>query len=358
MPQIKCDSQTVTSESLINYCSRLLIAHGLSERDAENVAESLVESNLRGIDSHGVARLPHYLSRIESGSIKAQPRMVFEKLGASVGQLDGGHGLGQLVMSRATDEVIDLARESGAGWVSISNSSHCGALAHYGLRIAEEGMIGFVFTHVDPMVLAYGAKEAFCGTNPICITAPGKNDRSLCLDMATSVVPWNTIANAAMEGIQIPEDWAVDESGMPTTDAKSVAAIHAFGGHKGSGLGLMIDILCSMLSGAPFGPHIPKMYGDMKETRRLGGLVGAIRIENFTPLDTFRNRISDLVEEWGNLPSSSPSTQVFYPGEPEKICRKKRLAHGIPVGLSLLDIFRDFAAKHELEQHLPSEIKR
>ena len=172
MPQVRFDNIKVFPGHLEQFCSQLLLAAGLCEEEARIVAESLVEANLRGVDSHGVARLPHYLSRIEHGSIKPQPKLCFEKLGDSVGRVEGDQGLGQIVTNRATTEAIRLARGAGSGWVSISNSSHCGALAYYGLKIADAGMIGFVFTHVDPMVLPFGAKAAFCGTNPICITAP------------------------------------------------------------------------------------------------------------------------------------------------------------------------------------------
>ena len=170
--------------------------------------------------------------------------------------------------------------QAGSAWVAVANSSHCGALAYYGLRIAEAGMIGLVFSHVDTMVLPHGSKEPFCGTNPLCITAPCAaaapvigRPGALCLDMATSKVPWNTVANAATEGVPIEADWAVDADGNGTTDAGAVASLHPFGAYKGSGLGLLIDVLSAMLSDSPFGPDIPKMYGDLSRapaTRRTG----------------------------------------------------------------------------------------
>jgi ureidoglycolate dehydrogenase (NAD+) len=355
MAQIECESKPVKSVRLQAFCSGLLVAAGLSGEDAEIVADSLVESNLRGIDSHGVARLPHYLNRIAHGSIRPRPEMRFERLGAAVGRLDGGQGPGQLVMHRATHEAMTLAEEAGAGWVGVSNSSHCGALAYYGLEMARAGMIGFVFTHVDPMVLPYGSRKPFCGTNPICLAVPANDGRMLCLDMATSVVPWNTVANAAMEGVPIPQGWAVDKNGQDTTDAKQVSALHPFGGYKGSGLGLMIDVLCSMLVSAPFGPNIPKMYGDPAQPRQLGGLVGAIRIENFGPLAAFHEKVGSLMERWAALPPSEPGGKVLYPGEPEMLCREKRLRDGIPLGLELLKQFSELSSRYKLNQELTYE---
>ena len=355
MPQVCFDNIKVAPNHLKHFCCQLLNAAGLNEREAQIVAESLVDANLRGVDSHGVARLPHYLNRIEHGSIKARPKLRFEKLGESVGRVLGDQGLGQIVMDRATTEAIQLAKKAGSGWVSIANSSHCGALAYYGLKIADAGMIGFVFTHVDPMVLPFGAKTAFCGTNPICITAPRSSagagelaTGALCLDMATSKVPWNTVANAAMEGVPIEPGWAVDSEGNETTDAQKVASLYPVGKYKGSGLGLLIDVLCSMLSNSPFGPNIPKMYGDPSEARMLGGFVGAIDIESFVALETFHSRVAEMILTWCGLPSVESDGFVLYPGQPELLEKEKRLKQGVPIGLSLLEKLKQLAAKYHL----------
>jgi ureidoglycolate dehydrogenase (NAD+) len=237
--------------------------------------------------------------------------------------------------------------------VAVRRSSHCGALALYGLEIADAGMIGLVFTHVDPMVLPFGASRPFCGTNPICITAPraasGAGDvatGALCLDMATSKVPWNTVANAAMEGVPIERGWAVDAAGNDTIDAAAVASLYPVGEYKGSGLGLMIDVLCSMLGDSPYGPDIPKMYGDLAEPRQLGGLVGAIDIGRFTPLPQFHRRVSAMAERWCSLPAAEPGGRVLFPGQPELIEQEKRLREGIPVGRQLLQEFGDLASRY------------
>jgi ureidoglycolate dehydrogenase (NAD+) len=375
MSQIECQSRRIDHDTLRTFCAGLLKAAGLIQADAELVAAMLVATNLRGIDSHGVARLPHYLRRIQHGSIQARPNMTLERLAPAAARLDGGDGLGHLVMHRAASAAIDLARESGAGWVSVRNSTHCGALALYGLQIADAGMIGMVFTHVDPMVLPFGSKQGFCGTNPLCITAPmvktgagtatlgsfgnatsqdiaepvpvfapnaddGLDAGALCLDMATSKVPWNTVANAAMEGVPIQQGWAVDAAGRDTTRAEDVVSLYPVGEYKGSGLGLMIDVLCAMLGDSPYGPDIPKMYGDLDQKRHLGGLVGAIDIARFVPLERFTERVAELFRRWCALPPVQPGGQVLYPGQPELLTRRQRLREGIPVGLNLL---------HELE---------
>lgn len=357
MAQIVSESILVRHEPLRVFVRQCLEHSGLSQADAMLVADSLVESNLRGIDSHGTARLPHYLNRIHHGSINPRPNLVYSKLGAATGRLDADHGLGQIAMARATGEAITLARESGAGWVAVENSSHCGALAYYGHQIARAGMVGVLFTHSDSMVVPHAARHAFCGTNPLCIIVPGNDaETTLCLDMATSVVPWNTITNAAMEDVEIPGDWAVDAEGNPTTNPKEVRAVRPFGGYKGSDLGLMIDILCSFLIGTPSGPDIAPMYGDPTRQRLLGGLVGAIDIRRFRDVSAFGAAVSALAKRWNAQPVANPAEPVLFPGQPELQTRARRLAGGIPLGVNLVEIFHTIAKEksipwtlHELE---------
>lgn len=277
-------------------------------------------------------------------------------LSDSCARVHGDNGLGQIVMQRATVEAIALASRSGAGWVSVAGSSHCGALAYFGLQIADAGMIGWVFSHVDSMVLPFGARSPFCGTNPVCITAPREAagagrlpSGALCLDMATSKVPWNTIANAALEHVPIESGWAVDAEGRDTTDAHRVSALYPFGGYKGSGLGLMIDVLCATLSDAPIGPDIPAMYGDLAEPRQLGGLVGAIDVGRFVPLERFHRRVADLIQRWTALPPSEPGGRVLFPGQPELEHRERRLREGIPLGKHLLAELAELAHRHGID---------
>jgi ureidoglycolate dehydrogenase (NAD+) len=349
VPQIQARSIRLNHLHLNQFGSGLLRAAGLQKPAALLVSDSLVESNLRGIDSHGIARLPHYLARIRAGSIEARPKIDVRQLAPATSVVDGGNGLGQLVMWQAADEAVRLAGQAGAGWAVVRNSSHCGALSYYGLRIADAGMIGLVFTHVDSLVVPHGSSESFCGTNPICITAPGADGKALCLDMATSITPWNTVRNAATEGVSIPAGWAIDAAGRETTDPNQAAAVHPFGQHKGSGLGVVIDVLCAMLSESPYGPDIPRMYGDLSQRRALGGLVGAIDVSRFIPVDAFRQRVAQMMGCVGSLTPSHPDGRVLYPGEPEMICREERLANGIPVGLGVIDELNRCAKQYEQE---------
>ena len=226
MTRISHATINVPAQQLLQLTADILRHRGVPLADADYVAWHLVETNLRGTDSHGIARLPHYVRRLDKGSICARPEITFAPRSASTGLLEGGHGLGHVVMKRAVEEAEEMARKAGAGWVAVANSSHCGALAPLGLQLAERGYIGLVFSHVDPMVLPHGAREPFCGTNPICLTAPGDEETTLCLDMATSIVPWNVVANAQQEGVALQEGWAVDGRGNDTTDPHEVQALY------------------------------------------------------------------------------------------------------------------------------------
>jgi ureidoglycolate dehydrogenase (NAD+) len=346
MSRIQHDAVSVDAADLRALTREVLIANDVPAADADAVARHLVETNLRGTDSHGVARLPHYVRRLQAGSIRARPTITFEQRAPSLGTVDGGDGLGHLVMARATDEAARLAETTGSGWVAVQNSSHCGAIAPFGLELARRGCIGFVFTHVDPMVLPHGGREPFCGTNPICIAAPAADGRSLCLDMATSIVPWNLVANAAQEGATIPAGWGVDATGAETTDPRAVKALYPVGQHKGAGLGIMIDVLCSMLVGAPFGPNIPAMYGDLTVRRQLGGLVGAIAIPPFTDRQAFEARAMAMITTLRAINPVSGVDRVRYPGEPEEETRRMRELNGIPVGVRTLEELNALAIAH------------
>jgi ureidoglycolate dehydrogenase (NAD+) len=352
MVQVQTPTLIVHHKQLLALTTQVLVAHGLSDTDAQWVAQSLVQANLRGIDSHGVARLPHYIKRLENKSISANPEMRFTPKGTSIGIVDGDHGLGQLVMRKASNHAIDLAREHGIGAVTVCNSSHCGALASYGLHIASENMIGLVMTHSDSMVAPYAATQAFCGTNPICITVPGLEDQHLCLDMATSCVPWNTVMNARIEGVSIPEHWALDANGKTTCDPNEVAALLPMAEFKGSGLGLMIDVLCALLSKSPIGNEIPKMYGEMAKKRLLGGMVIAMDIQQFVPVTWFKNRVSEVQTSWNQSPRQDPHVPVQWPGQPELLMCQQRLTEGIPLGCGTVEALNVLAHACLIEQRL------
>jgi ureidoglycolate dehydrogenase (NAD+) len=327
----------IPAEKLCPWATRQLQDCGVPEPDARLVAESLVQTSLWGIDSHGIARLAHYLRRLRAGSIEPAPKMQFLRTGPCTGQLDGAHGLGIVVCHRAMDEAIALAKENGVGIVGCSHSTHCGAIGLYGRHAAREGLVGIAFTHSDAFVAPHDGKFAFVGTNPICITAPCASREPVCVDTATSAIPINKVMNARREGQPLPAGIALDRDGCPTTDPTAVAALLPMAAHKGYALAFLIDLLCGPLNGMPFGPHIPPMYGDMTARRYLGSLMMAIDPNRFAGGPTFAQAVADMSAEARRQPPASPDVEVLVPGDPELSAERIRKVQGIPLDPTLLD---------------------
>ena len=308
-----------------------LEARGVPRADAKLVANSLVQTSLWGIDSHGIARLPHYLRRLQAGSIEAKPVMRFSATGSCTGTLDGGHGLGILVCHRAMEEAIQMAESHGVGVVGCRHSTHCGAIGLYGRQAAGKGLIGIAFTHSDAFVVPHGGKIAFLGTNPICIAVPSDEGPPVCLDMSTAATTMNRIMNARREGKPLPAGVALDKSGQPTTDAQTVAALLPMAEHKGYALAFLIDILCGPLNGMPFGPRIPVMYGDLSARRNLGSLMIALDPRRFGVGSSLPAVVAEMAREARQQPRVMAGGEVLVPSDPEYRTERIRAAKGIPI---------------------------
>jgi ureidoglycolate dehydrogenase (NAD+) len=305
---------------------------GVPSHNALQVVDALIQTSLWGIDSHGIARLPHYLTRLETGSIISTPNMTFTSTGAATGYVDGGHGLGIVVSRYAMDRAIDLALESGAGFVGVISSSHCGAIGLYTRQATRKGCLGIAFTHSDSFMVPFGGNKAFFGTNPISIALPSEDpSRPLCVDMATSVVPWNRIMNARRDGSEVPESWGVDMLGSKTSKPEDIVAVNPMAEHKGYALAFLIDMLCGPLNGMPFGPHITPMYESLDKHRNLGSLMIAVDLSRFPSGDMLPHVISSAIHE-----VKRGNEGIRYPGEPEYLAEEIRSKGGIPVEISLL----------------------
>jgi len=333
--------KTLTSPILQAWVSTLFQAQGLLPKNADQTASQLVQTSLWGIDSHGVARVPHYLNRLSRGSILATPILSFEATGAATGNVDGGHGLGFMACSFAMDQAIALARSSGAGVVGIRNSSHCGAIGLYSRQAAAAGMIGIAFTHSDSFVVPHGGTKAFFGTNPISIAVPTQDPhRPLCVDMATSITTLNRVMNARRENRLIPEGLGVNVLGKDTTDPHQVVALKPMSGPKGYALAFLIDMLCGPLNGMPFGPHLNNMYTELDNHRELGSLVIAIDPSRF-----FGGANLAAVVVLAIAEAKSQAEGVQSPGEPEYLSEVQRLKHGIPIEAGLWKELTEWSTK-------------
>ena len=338
------DSLPCPADRLTAWGDACLRAVGVPAEAAREVSSSLVQTNLWGIDSHGIARLPHYLNRISQGSIKPAPTITVSETGPCTAQVDGDRGLGIVVAHHANRVAIDLARRNGIGAVGVADSSHCGAVGLYARAAARDGLIGMAFTHSDKIAAPHGGSQPFLGTNPIAMAFPRAGGEPVCLDMATTSIPWNRVMNARREGIALPDDVAIDAAGATTRDANVANALRPLGGmdygHKGYGLALAVELLCGPLHGNLWGPQIGPMYAELTRPRHIGAFFIVLDPMRFAGGAAFAATVEAIARSLAGEPG-----EVLMPGDPELAEDARRRANGVPVEPGLRDEIRAWSAK-------------
>lgn len=335
--------ERVSGERLTAWARASLEKVGVPPPEARLVADSLVQTSIWGIDSHGVLRLTHYLRRMTIGSVKAASTPVVMRTGPVTAQVHGEDGLGIVHAALAMETAIEMARENGAGIVGVGHSSHCGAMGLYTRMAARVGLLGIAMTHSSSVVVPHGGTRKYFGTNPISFAFPRSAGEPVCLDMATSQVAWNKVLNARIEGKALDEGVAVDAQGRPTTDAEAAAAGVPLGGpvygYKGYGLAFAIDLLCGALNGMTFGRHINSMYEDLQHPRKIGHLLMAIDPARFAGGETLAATVDALVRDL------KTQGEILFPGEPELIEERERRAKGIAIDAEALKDMREWSAR-------------
>ncbi len=330
----------VEAEYITEYIKKVLEQAGVREDVSIHVAEGLVQASLRGVDSHGIRLLPHYLKGVEGGRINPKPDYKFKKTSVSTGKLDGDHTFGHASGVEGMNKAIELATEAGTGHVAVYNSSHFGAAAFFAFLAAKHDMIGMCFTNATPHVLTTGSSRAFFGNNPVCFVAPCGGEEPFCLDMATSAITFNRVMQHKESNIPIPTDSVADADGNPTTDPDKAKYLLPIGDYKGYGLSMMVDVFCSLLSGMPCGIDVSEMYsGKMSRRRHLGHFFTALRIDCFEEISVFKQRMAGMMKALRSEPRRDIDVPVQVPGDPEKKITAIRTKEGIPVSMQLLDNF-------------------
>lgn len=316
---------------------------GVPPPEARLVGGSLVQTSVWGVDSHGVLRLTHYLRRMTIGSIKAAAAPVVMRTGPVTAQVHGEDGLGIVHATLGMEVAIEMAQESGVGVVGVGHSSHCGAMGLYTRMAAKEHLVGIAMTHSSSVVVPHGGKQRYFGTNPISIAFARAGGEPVCLDMATSQTAWNKVLNARIEGHALEPGVAVDADGNPTTDPHRARAGIALGGvtygYKGYGLAFMIDLLCGAMNGMTFGRHINNMYEDLDRPRKIGHLLMAIDPGRFAGAESLEATVDAVIDDL------RAQGEILFPGEPELIEEKARLAKGIPIDDEALKDMREWSVK-------------
>lgn len=321
----------VSKEELKQLMKNKLHKAGLTEDHADGVADVLVHADARGVHSHGAMRVEYYAERIAKGGINGNPDFQFEKTGPTSAVFDGDNGAGHVAAKEAMDEAINMAKENGIGIVGVKRISHSGSLSYFVQQAAKNDLIGLSVCQSDPMVVPFGGAEPYYGTNPIAFSAPGNNEELITFDMATTVQAWGKILHARSKNEAIPDDWAVDKNGEPTTNPFDVNALLPIAGPKGYGLMMMVDVLSGVLLGVPSGNKVSSMYHDLSEGRNLGQLHIVINPEYFTNLDEFKQNISQTMVNLNNIKPAPGFDHVSYPGQRSAEREEKYTENGIEI---------------------------
>ena len=350
---------TYTFEQLTVFTKKIFIAIGCSESDAETAMTSLLTADLRGIDSHGVARLSGYVRLWEVQRINSQPNIHITHETPSTAVVNGDRGLGLVVAPFAMQTAIDKATQCGTGWVAVKNSNHFGIAGHYAMMALPHDMIGITMTNASALVAPTFSVDRLLGTNPIAVAIPAGNEDPFVADFATT-----TAANGKLEILQrknaaTPNGWVQTKDGQPSINAnelKEGGALLPLGGdrehgsHKGYALGAIVDILSGVLSGANFGPWVPPFpaYVPMPENmpgEGIGHFFGAMRIDAFRPANEFKTDMDKWIRRFKEAGTVEGEERVIIPGEPEKEMEIERREKGIPVVESIVKDLNELGAR-------------
>ncbi|MDB5196643.1 MAG: Ldh family oxidoreductase [Flaviaesturariibacter sp.] len=346
-------------DELFRFSKAVFLKIGCSDQDAWLATNVLLAADLRGIDSHGIARLSGYVRLWEAKRVNASPEIKILHQTPSTATVDGDSGLGLVVAPKAMQIAIDKAKQVGTGWVSVQNSNHFGIAGYHAMMALEEDMIGICMTNASPLVAPTFSVERLLGTNPICVAVPAGTQPAFVADMATT-----TAANGKLEILQrkngtAPLGWIQDKEGKPATDPHELkvgGALLPLGGdkehgsHKGYALGAVVDIFSAILSGANYGPWVPPfpayvpMPTDMPG-KGIGHFFGAMRIDAFRPAAEFKLHMDKWIERFRSAKTAEGFEKVLIPGDPEREMEAERKTKGIPLVQPVIDDLKLLAEK-------------
>jgi LDH2 family malate/lactate/ureidoglycolate dehydrogenase len=314
------------------FVESILIGNGVSQENAIIVAQCLIEADLRGVDTHGMNRIPSYMARIRQGVLDPRASPTLRQITPAVAQVDGHNGFGFLAAHMGMEAAIKMAQDIGIGMVSVKHSNHFGMSAWVVQQAIDAGMMSLVFTNSSPALPVWGGKSKLMGVSPIACGAPAGKGRPFIVDMAPSVAARGKIYKALRRGEKIPKDWALDADGKQTDDpAKALEGVMLpMGGPKGSALAVMMDVFSGVLSGSAFAGHVTNPY-DPSKPADVGHFLVAIKPDLFMGLAEFKDRMDYLYKRVIGSDRMEGVERIYFPGELEQLMREQRLEHGIPL---------------------------
>ena len=347
---------------LQTFTEAVFLKMGCSPSHAKMATDALLAADLRGIDSHGVARLSGYVRLWEAGRINASPsiRIVHETPSTAV--LDGDSGLGLVVAQEAMDIAIKKARDVGTGWVSVQNSNHFGIAGYFAMMALQHDMIGMAMTNASPLVAPTFSSDKMLGTNPIAVAAPAGEQPAFVADLATTTAANGKLEILQRKNLDTPSGWVQDEEGLASTDAhilKKGGALlplgsdREHGSHKGYALGAIVDVFSALLSGANYAPWVPPFPAYVPMPSRqpgkgIGHFLGALRIDAFRPADEFKRSMDDWIGGFRGAASIEGQQKVIVPGDPEREAQQQRMQQGIPLESSVVKDLQQVADQFSL----------
>jgi LDH2 family malate/lactate/ureidoglycolate dehydrogenase len=339
-------------QDLHEFAKRVFVRVGMPEQDAIAEADTLMWANLRGVDSHGVVRIPWYVENIHNGVMNPTPDIRVTVETPAIALIEADRALGPVVTNRAADMAVEKARGVGVGWILIRNHTHQGTMGQYVQRIANHDMVGLIFVCSRPNTAPFGARAAGVSNNPVGLSAPAARHHHLILDMATSLVAMGKVLIARERGESIPVGWGLDEHGNPAVDPRELATLLPVGGPKGSGMSLLFECMGSLMASNPM--VLPVLSGELSEaktTRHVGrmarhnqnSVVAAIDIGRFVNVEEYKEQVDLLIDRLKELPRAEGFNEILMPGEREELCYAERKAAGIPIPARTLSSLRKVA---------------
>jgi LDH2 family malate/lactate/ureidoglycolate dehydrogenase len=349
----------ISEFALRNFTRDVFLAMGCSAEHAALAADVLLLADLRGIDSHGVARLTGYIRLWEKQRINPKPNIHIVHETPTTATVDGDAGLGLIVAPFAMQIAIEKAEKYGSGWVSVRNSNHFGIAGYHALMAVQKDMIGFAMTNASPLVAPTFSNERMLGTNPMCYAFPAGKYPPLIVDMATSAAANGKLEIAQRSAKQVPDGWIQDKAGNYTNDPHALksggsllplGSDREHGSHKGFGLSATVDILSAVLSGANYGPWVPPFVAFLEPPddpvgKGIGHFLGAMRIDGFRPVNEFKDHLDNWISRFKSASTINPGQKVIIPGEPELEAETDRRKNGIPLVDAVVDDLNGLAQK-------------